>query len=103
MAVIMAPKSGGLLGTLGALAGVGGTLFGAPWLGTLGAGMSAADAAMNGQPGAMAQTLANIYNGEYGGMQSPTAGNIAQAEEAAALKQWRDAYMKQQTKQGWGW
>ena len=104
MAVIMAPRSGGLLGTIGTIAGLGGTLFGAPWLGALGAGMSAADAAMNGQPGALAQAMAGIANGEWGGMQNPTAGNIARTEEDAALKAWQDAMIRQQMRQGgWGW
>ena len=101
MAVIMAPRGRSLLGTMGTLAGLGGTLFGAPWLGTLGMGMSAADAAMQGNPSGIAQTMASIANGEYGGMQSPMAGNIAQSEEAAAMQAWQEAMMRRQMGLGW--
>lgn len=41
-------RSGGILGTLGTLATLGGTAFGVPWLGLLGTGMTAADTLING-------------------------------------------------------
>ena len=106
MAVIMAPRGGGLLGTLGTLAGVGGTLFGAPWLGALGAGMNAVDAAMQGNPGGVASAMSGIMNGEFGGMQSPAGASIARTEEANALKAWQEAMMRQmlqQERNSYGW
>lgn len=105
MSVIVAPRSGGgLLGTLGTIAGIGGSLFGAPWLGALGMGMNAANAAMNGNPAGVASAMSGIMNGEYGGMQNPMAGNIAQSEEEQALRAWQEAMMRQQMSQNnWGW
>ena len=84
MAVIVAPRSGGLLGTLGTIAGIGGTMFGQPWLGALGMGMNAANAAMNGSPGGVAEAMAGILNGDLNGMQGMMANNIARTDEANA-------------------
>ena len=104
MAVIYGGGGGNPLGLFGTLLGVGGTMMGAPWLSTLGAGMNAAGAAMNGNPSDLAGVLAGIANGDLNGMQNPGAGNIAMTEEDAALKQWREAMMQQQMRQGgWGY
>lgn len=84
MAVIYGGGGGGPLGLLGTMMGIGGSLFGAPWMSTLGMGMNAANAAMNGNAGALAQAMAGIANGDLNGMQSMTAGNIARTDEANA-------------------
>lgn len=86
MAVIMAPRGRGLLGTMGTIAGLGGSLFGAPWLSALGMGANAANAAAGGNPGGMAEVMGQIAGGEYGGMQSPMASPIAYTDEANAMR-----------------
>ena len=85
MAVIYAGgRGGGLLGTLGALAGGLGMMTGTPWLSMLGTGMNAANAAMRGDPSGLAGAMAGIANGDLNGMQGMTAGNIARTDEANA-------------------
>ena len=42
-------KQNGILGTLGTLASLGGTLTGQPWLTTLGMGMRGLDGVLNGK------------------------------------------------------
>lgn len=105
MAVLQVGGGGGVLGTLGKIAGLGGMLIpGAGWLTPLGMGLGAADAAINGNPqGAVTQLLSGMARGQLGQWMNPAAGTLAKAQDEAALAQWRDAYERIKEKEGWEW
>ena len=71
-------NGGGILGTLGGLATLGGMLIpGAQWLTPLGAGMSAVNSLMNGGSAeSQADALAKLKE-VMGEWQNPASGNIA--------------------------
>lgn len=83
-------RSGGILGTLGMLATLGGTALGMPWLSTLGMGMSGVDSLMNGggssaggtqaakqTGGALSELLKGIKTGTW---ENPADGNPASGQ-----------------------
>ena len=83
MATIVAKSGGGLLGTLGGLATLGGALIpGAGWLTPLGTAMGAANGMMNGggaggqqqQSGGLLDAIGQILSGAW---KNPASGNIA--------------------------
>ena len=76
---------GGILGTLGGLATLGGLIIpGAQWLTPLGAGMSAVDSLMNGGSAeSQADALAKLKEA-IGTWQNPASGNIAKVVSKVA-------------------
>lgn len=99
MAVIQTGGGGGLLGTLGKVAGLGGMLIpGAQWLTPLGIGLGAADSVASGNPqGALTQLISGIKDGDFDSWFNPAAGNLAVNQTA-----WGQAYRNWMNKQGWG-
>ena len=88
----------GILGTLGTLASLGGTMFGVPMLTTLGTGMTGIDTLMNGggdantidkTGGALHDLIATLWK-------KPTDGNIASKAGTIA-----DAAKKVGQREGW--
>ncbi|MBQ7220817.1 MAG: hypothetical protein IJS28_07550 [Synergistaceae bacterium] len=82
-------KSGGILGTLGTLASIGGMAFGQPWLSALGMGMSGVDSLMNGGSSSGGSTqaakqtggaLSELLKGIKTGWENPAAGNIGSGQ-----------------------
>ena len=95
MAVQYVNSGGGLLGTLGGLAQIGGMFIpGAQWLTPLGMGMKAVNGAMTGNPQSAAQNIGNIAKGVItGDWINPAGGNIAKAgDDTAVLDLFRRAY-----------
>lgn len=86
---------GGLLGTLGGLATLGGLLTGQPWMSGLGAGMSAMNRAAGGNVGGHGP-LSQILNGIIcGSWYDPSSGNIGRVkakpgDDTEVLKYARD-------------
>lgn len=104
MAVIYPQGSsgGGLLSGLGTLATLGGSLFGAPWLGALGTGMTAADSILNGGGagglGNTGMTMKDILDQIAGAWKNPASGNIAQTpgkSNAQRNDEWQKALILQ--------
>ncbi len=85
MAVIMQKGGGGLLGNLGTLATLGGTIIpGMQWLTPLGLGMNAVNGMMNGS-GVDANTAGAILNGVINGSWlNPASGSIAKVSNAVS-------------------
>lgn len=79
-----------MLGTLGAVAGLGGALIpGAQWLTPLGTGLGALNSAINGDPTAAVGVLGEIAQNGLGGWMNPARGSIAKSEEEQAKELWR--------------
>lgn len=99
MAVIQTGGGGGLLGTLGKIAGLGGMLVpGAQWLTPLGIGMGAADSVVSGNPqGALTQLISGIKDGDFDSWFNPAAGNLAVNQPA-----WDQVYQDLRRRNGWG-
>lgn len=97
MSVIQAQsKGGGILGTLGTLATLGGAAFGVPWLGAVGTGMKAADTLMNGNSSYSDQAqatgdLGEVLNGVLNslGLAKLSDNNIAKSAEEQAKEKIR--------------
>ena len=99
MAVIQTGGGGGFLGTLGKIAGLGGMLIpGAQFLTPLGMGMSAIDAAMQGNPQGALQAMAQIA-GQYGDWQNPASGSMAVPGTVSPM--WDPAALKALEEQGY--
>ena len=83
MATIVQKGGGGLLGTLGGLATIGGALIpGAGWLTPLGTALGTANSMMNGggtggQGGQQGGGLLDAIGQILGGWKNPASGNIA--------------------------
>lgn len=104
MAVKYVNKGGGLLGTLGNLAAIGGLIPGAQWLTPLGLGLSATDRLINGSGGGSfgddvdaLSKLKEVMNG----WQNPASNNIAKSESKAA-KDEVDKMSDEQLARRWG-
>ena len=90
-------KQNGILGTLGTLASLGGTLTGQPWLTTLGMGMRGLDGVLNGgstSTGGNAQTAGGtntdwekILSKLKEGWKNPASGNVAKSADAQAKEE----------------
>ena len=88
-------SNGGILGTLGQLAALGGTVFGLPWLTTLGTVASGADTLMNSGNTAMGNIPAVKETGsgirdfldQVRQWKNPTDGNVAQTAAQQANKE----------------
>ena len=96
MATITTGGGGGLFGTLGGLATIGGALTGQPWLSALGTGLGM----MNGQGGAgqqggtgssLADMLSGLFNNALGGGSisgKNTQQQQPQKTDAEIVKDW---------------
>ena len=83
-------KSNGILGTLGTIATLGGTLTGQPWLSALGMGMQGANAMMNGDTSTDTATktsgaLNEVLSGLKDIWSTPTDDNPAKSEAKNAM------------------
>ena len=99
-------KSGGILGTLGALASLGGMAFGVPWLGALGMGMQGVDNILNGGSSmGTAQAATGAMNTVVNGLKdiwnNPSEGNIAKTEQQQAEEKIAKAVDNASTANGW--
>ena len=99
MAVIQTGGGGGILGTLGKIAGLGGMVIpGAQWLTPLGIGMGAADSVIGGNPqGALSQLVAGVGSGGFNNWTNPASGNLTVNQTA-----WDNFYKDYRARQGWG-
>lgn len=68
MAVIVQNGGNSLLGSLGAIATLGGAAMGMPWLGAIGTGLNAANAIQNGNYAGAAGALLGSGNNFQGGL-----------------------------------
>jgi hypothetical protein len=78
MAVQVAQEQrGGLLGGLGTLLSVGGTLMGVPLMSTIGMGLSAVNAIASGNPMGAAEAVMGMKDtGMLGSWKNPAAGKL---------------------------
>lgn len=99
MAVIQTGGGGGILGTLGKIAGLGGMVIpGAQWLTPLGIGMGAADSVIGGNPqGAVSQLVSGLASGGFGDWFNPASGNLAVNQTA-----WDQILPELRKRGGWG-
>ena len=96
MSVIYANNGNNFLGTLGGLATLGGAFIpGAEWLSSLGMGMNAANAMMNGkgandmQQNAFDQILKGIKGAIF---QNPASGNMIKPEDGTQVLKYLRAF-----------
>lgn len=99
MAVIQTGGGGGILGTLGNIAGLGGMVIpGAQWLTPLGIGMGAADSVIGGNPqGALSQLVAGVASGGFNNWINPASGNLTVNQTA-----WDQILPELRKRGGWG-
>ena len=99
MAVIQTGGGGGILGTLGKIAGLGGMVIpGAQWLTPLGIGMGAADSVIGGNPqGALSQLVAGVASGGFDNWINPASGNLTVNQTA-----WDQMLPELRKRGGWG-
>ena len=99
MAVIQTGGGGGMLGTLGKIAGLGGMVIpGAQWLTPLGIGMGAADSVIGGNPqGALSQLVAGVASGGFNNWINPASGNLTVNQTA-----WDQMLPELRKRGGWG-
>ena len=99
MAVIQTGGGGGILGTLGKIAGLGGMVIpGAQWLTPLGIGMGAADSVIGGNPqGALSQLVAGVASGGFDNWIKEASGNLTVNQTA-----WDQILPELRKRGGWG-